>query len=140
MYMYIGSQSIAKLPNCQSLYIEGKYRHHDFTSRDTSIEHPKIEAFECRQYLGWQITSRLFAIWSDRLTCFLDKIYITCMYYLWKAVVFRMESWVWALCRSQFIHINKNVFNLNKSPSLLKSSTKRVKFLAPKIRGSGPKS
>lgn len=80
--MYIGSQSIAKLPNCQSLYIEGKYRHHDFTSRDTSIEHPKIEAFECRQYLGWQITSRLFAIWSDRLTCFLDKIYITCMYYL----------------------------------------------------------
>lgn len=42
MYMYIGSQSIAKLPNCQSLYIEGKYQHHDFTSRDTSIEHPKI--------------------------------------------------------------------------------------------------
>lgn len=42
MYMYIGWQSIAKLPNCKSFNIEGKHRHYDFTSRDTSIEHPKI--------------------------------------------------------------------------------------------------
>lgn len=57
--MYIGWQSIAKLPNCQSFYMEGKHRDYDFTSRDTSIEHPKIEAFECRQYLGWQSIHKL---------------------------------------------------------------------------------
>lgn len=92
--MYVGWQSIAKLPICQSDCIEGKHRDRDFTSRD--IEHPEVEvrAIECRLYLGWQSIPKLPTGYSPFVP-------------------------------------TENVFNHIKS-SLLKPSTKSVKFMAPR--------
>lgn len=119
--MYIGWQSIAKLPNCQSFYIEGKHRHHEILVQNIQRYKPLSVAsiWDDSRFTNYQ---SVICHLVRPINLFIgSKIILHVCIICERRGYFGLESWVWALSRVQIGHVMKM-------------------YLIRSCRGSGPKS